>query len=85
MKRNDGFLDKLFSRMERLDTSSLQAQFLNLAREKGWMETIFQSIQEGVLVVAEHGELRYANHAAEKLLGLDAARMRGKSVATGIM
>ena len=80
MIRQDTFLDKLVAKMERLDTSSLQAQFLNLAREKGWMETVFQSIQEGILVVSGQGELQYANRAAESLLGLDAARMRGKAL-----
>lgn len=81
MGRQTGFLDKLVARMERLDTASLQAQFLNLARERGLLETVFQSIQEGVLVVSGEGLLHYANHAAETLLGLDAARLRGRSIA----
>jgi len=81
MARQDGFLDKLVTKMERLDTSSLQTQFLNLAREKGWMETVFQSIQEGILVVSGHGALQYANHAAESLLGFEVSRLRGKSIA----
>ena len=80
MARQDGFLDRLVARMERLDTSSLQTQFLNLAKERGLLETIFQSIQEGVLVVSGDGELLYANRAAESLLGFDASRMRGRSI-----
>ena len=80
MARQDGFLDRLVARMERLDTSSLQTQFLNLAKERGLLETIFQTIQEGVLVVSGDGELQYANRAAESLLGFDASRMRGRSI-----
>ena len=81
MARQDGFLDKLVNRMERLDTSSLQAQFLNLARERGLLETVFQSIQEGVLVVDADAGLLYANHAAENLLGFAGSRVQGRSVA----
>lgn len=78
--RQAGFLDKLVARLERLDTASLQTQFLNLAKERGLLETIFQSIQEGVLVVSGDGVLQYANRAAETLLGLDASRLRGRSI-----
>ncbi len=80
MVRQPGFLDKLVARLERLDAASLQTQFLNLARERGLLETVFQSIQEGVLVVSEDGLLQYANRAAELLLGFDAERHRGRSM-----
>jgi len=79
--RQAGFLDRLVSRLERLDTDSLHTQFLNLARERGLLETIFQSIQEGVMVVSGDGILQYANFAAETLLGFDATRLRGRSIA----
>ncbi len=76
-----GFLDKLVSRMTRLDATSLQTQFLNLARERGLLETIFQSIQEGVIVVSADGRLLYANQAAEAMFGFESSRMRGRPVA----
>ncbi len=65
-----GFLDKLIDRLDRLDTKSLQSYFLRLAQERGLLETIFQSIQEGVIVIDENGQLNYANKAAEELLGI---------------
>lgn len=80
MARPAGFLDKLVGRLERLDPESLQAQFVHIARERGLLETVFQSIQEGVLVASSDAILRYANAAAERMLGFDAARMRGRSV-----
>ncbi len=76
-----GFLDKLVGRLERLDPQSLQAQFVRIVRERGLLETVFQSIQEGVLVVSGNAVLRYANTAAEQMLGLDARRFRGRSIA----
>lgn len=80
MASQSAFLDKLVSRMNRLDAESLQTQFLNLARERGLLETIFQSIQEGVIVVSADSRLFYANHAAEMLFGFEISRMRGRPI-----
>lgn len=63
------FLDKLIDRMDRMDSDSVQSQFLHLAREKGLLETIFQAIQEGLVVVGAGARIRYANRAAERLFG----------------
>ncbi len=81
MAAQGGFLDKLVSKMTRLDPENLQAQFLSLVRERGLLETIFQSIQEGVVVVSADGRLFYANHAAEAMFGFEITRMRGRPVA----
>ena len=63
------FLDKLIDRLDRMDADSVQTQFLHLAREKGLLETIFQAIQEGIVVVGRGARIRYANHTAEALFG----------------
>lgn len=81
-RRPSAFLDKLVGRLERLDPESLQAQFVHMARERGLLETVFQSIQEGVLVLSGDATLRYANSAAERMLGIDAGKFRGRSVAS---
>jgi len=75
------FLDKLISRMDRVDPESLQTHFLHLAQERGLLETIFQSIQEGVLVMDSSGILTYANRASGVLLGFDPDSATGKPVA----
>ena len=75
------FLDKLIERMDRIDPRSLQTHFLHLAREKGLLETIFQSIQEGVLVVDADGCLMYANRSAENLFNFSLDIARGRPVA----
>ncbi len=73
-----GFLEKLIARLDRLDPESLQTHFLRLRQERGLLETVFQSIQEGVLVVDQNGLIRYANRAAEKLLGFSIASAEGR-------
>ena len=75
-----GFFDRLVSRIDKLGPESLQAQLLRLAQERGFLETIFQTIQEGVLVIDNEGRLLYANRAAEKLAGFDFARTKGRSI-----
>jgi PAS domain S-box-containing protein len=75
-----GFFDRLVARLDKLDPGSVQAQMVRLSQERGFLETIFQSIQEGVMVIDNEGLLLYANRAAEKLAGFEAARVRGRSI-----
>ncbi len=74
------FLEKLITRLDRMDTESLQAHFLHLAKERGLLETIFQSIQEGVLVMDAAGRLSYANRAAGQLLGFNPETAPGRPI-----
>ena len=75
-----GFFDRLVARIDKLGPESLQVQMMRLAQERGFLETIFQTIQEGVLVIDNEGRLLYANRAAEKLSGVDFARSKGRSI-----
>ena len=79
-----GFLDKLIDRLDRLDPESIQTHFLHLVQEKGLLETIFQSIQEGVVVIDADGRLSYANKAAEQMLGFSLSSTRGRPVSNYI-
>ncbi|MBC8206060.1 MAG: PAS domain-containing protein [Kiritimatiellales bacterium] len=75
------FLDKLIDRLDRLDSDAVQTQFLHLAREKGLLETIFQAIQEGVVVVGAGARIRYANRTAESLFGFQLDDAEGQPIA----
>lgn len=75
-----GFLEQLLRRIDRIDSGSLQTHFLRLAREKGLLETILQSIREGLVVVDGQGKVAYANEAVARLLGGDAEGMTGLSL-----
>lgn len=66
------FLDKLLGRMDRIDPASLQNYVQRLAREKGFLETIFNTIKEGLVVTDADGRVRYLNRASGELLGVDA-------------
>jgi two-component system, sporulation sensor kinase E len=65
------FLDKLIERIGRVGPEEIQNYLRRLAREKGFLETIFNAIQEGVIVTDPQGRISYINQAASLLFGLD--------------
>ncbi|MEI6076033.1 MAG: ATP-binding protein [Verrucomicrobiota bacterium] len=64
------FLDKVLGRIGRLDTEGLQTVVQRLARERSFLETLFNTIEDGVLVADEQGRVIYFNQAVSRLLGL---------------
>ncbi|MCE9616598.1 MAG: PAS domain S-box protein [Lentisphaerae bacterium] len=79
-----GFVEKLLNRLDRLDRESLQTNFLRLVEERGLLETIFQSIQEGIIVVDREAKLTYANRAAESLIGFSFEQFEGRPISRAI-
>jgi signal transduction histidine kinase len=68
-----GFLEKLIERLGRIGPEDVQNYFLRLAQEKGFLETVFNAIQEGIIVTDSNGRITYLNEAACALFGLEAA------------
>jgi len=64
------FLDKVLGRIGRLDTEGLQTVVQRLARERSFLETLFNTIEDGVLVADEQGRIIYFNQAVTQLIGL---------------
>jgi signal transduction histidine kinase len=73
-----GFLDKLIERLGRVDPGEVQNYLLRLAQEKGLIETVFNSIQEGIIVIDASGRITYVNNAACDLFGIEAEDSIGK-------
>jgi two-component system, sporulation sensor kinase E len=73
-----GFLEKLIERLGRIGPEEVQNYFLRLAQEKGFLETVFNAIHEGIVVTDSNGRVTYLNDAACKLFGLEAADAIGK-------
>ncbi|MEY2465507.1 MAG: hypothetical protein QOD03_28 [Verrucomicrobiota bacterium] len=72
MAPKSSFLDKVLGRIGRLDTEGLQTVVQRLARERTFLETLFNTIEDGVLVVDETGRILYFNQAVTQLIGLPA-------------
>lgn len=70
MAGKSSFLDKVLGRIGRLDTEGLQTVVQRLARERDFLETLFNTIEDGVLVVDEAGRILYFNQSVTRFLGL---------------
>ncbi len=73
----DGFLEKLITRLDRFTPSEVQNLVLRLMREKGFMENVFEALQEGVLILDPEGVITFVNHACHTLLGIDTSKSIG--------
>ncbi len=70
MASTSNFLDKVLPRIGRLDEAGLQTVVQRLARERTFLETLFNTIEDGILVVDEAGRILYFNQAVTRFLGL---------------
>src|SRR3954470_11995380 len=77
---NSGFLDKLIERIGRVRPEDLQSYLLRLADEKGFLETIFNAIQEGVIVTDKIGRVNYLNRSACEIFGLEREECQGQAL-----
>jgi two-component system, sporulation sensor kinase E len=75
-----GFLDKLIERIRRIQPEEVQNYLIRLAQEKGFLERIFDALQEGVIVTDVQGKVQFFNAAAGHLFGVDPEETRGKPI-----
>ena len=73
-----GFLEKLIGRLGRIGPEEVQNYLIRLAEEKGFLETVFNAIQEGIIVTDSNGRITYLNEAACELFGLESEDAIGK-------
>ena len=86
MSVRKNFLDRFSERVEDFDVNSRQAYILRLVRERGFFETVFNAVEEGILVVDRRLKIRYFNRAAKELLALpdDITRLRVSQLLQGV-
>src|SRR4029077_13387564 len=80
MPMKAGFLEKLIGRLGKIGPEDVQNYLLRLAQEKGFLETIFNTMQEGIIVTDSRGRITYLNGAACDLFGLDGDESIGKEL-----
>jgi two-component system, sporulation sensor kinase E len=80
MPAKSSFLDKVLGRIGRLDAEGLQSVVQRLASERSFLETLFNTIEDGVLVVDEQGRILYFNEAVTQLIGLKASDAEGRPI-----
>ncbi|MET0261383.1 MAG: ATP-binding protein [Rariglobus sp.] len=73
-------LDRVLGRLDSLDPASMTSLVQRLARERNLYEGVFNTLQEGVLVIDAEGEIEYANTSAHQLIGLTNDDLPGKTL-----
>ena len=77
---NTGFIDKLLGRLDKLGPKQIQALVDRLLREKGFLESVFEALQEGVLILDCDGAVTFLNRAAGDLFGLAREEATGRKL-----
>src|SRR5208283_2400423 len=73
-------LDRVLGRLDSLDSVNLTNLVQRLAKERALFERIFNTLQEGILVVDPDGVIEYANDASRRLLGAEAEDLAGRTL-----
>lgn len=74
------FFDKVLGRLGRLDDKMLRSVVGRLAQERSFLETLFHTIEDGVVVVNSGGNIVFFNEAVTRLLGFDREKAEGKPI-----
>lgn len=82
--RKSSHLDRILVRLDDLDAGNLAILVQRLARERALLEAVFNTIEEGILVINAAGIIEYANAASTRLIGLAQADV-GKAVIWKVM
>ena len=77
MPRNQ-FFSKFVSKLDSLDSGSINSYVHLLSREHGFMESVFNSIREGIIIIDDGYRLVYHNAVAKEMFGIpdDVSRIR---------
>ena len=78
--KDSRFTDRILQNIDKLDNERLQAYLLRFINDKGFLESIFNTIREGIIVIDGGLNIRFVNSAAKSLLGISQEDI-GKSIA----
>lgn len=73
-------LDRVLGRIDDLDAQNLAILARRLERERDLMETVLDTLREGVLVLSSDNAIEYANSAAVALLGVSSQEVTGSEL-----
>lgn len=79
-----GFLEKLVERLDRVEQGEVRQIVKRLIHEKGFLEKVFEALQEGVILLDPKGVIEFVNQASCRLFGLDAGRAIGEPIANQV-
>lgn len=71
-------LEKIISRLDQIEPGEVQALLSKLVREKGFLQKVFEALQEGVLLLETEGNISFINHAGCGFFGTTPEEAQGK-------
>ena len=80
------FFDKFASKLDSMDPGSIHSYVNLLSREHGFMESVFNAIREGIIVMDDRLRIAYHNDVAREMFGIppDHSRLRMNTLIRGI-
>ncbi len=79
-----GFLEKLVARLDRVEPGEVQQIVTRLIQEKGFLENVFEALQEGLIILDPDGKIMFLNLAASRFFGLDPSDSLGERISSKI-
>jgi PAS domain S-box-containing protein len=79
-----GFLEKLVARLDRVEPGEVQQIVTRLIHEKGFLEKVFEAMQEGVILLDPQGVIGFVNRAASGFFGLDPEKAVGEPLSSQV-
>jgi PAS domain S-box-containing protein len=79
-----GFLEKLVARLDRVEPGEVQQIVTRLIHEKGFLEKVFEALQEGVILLDPQGVIGFVNRAASGFFGLDPEKAVGQRLSSQV-
>ena len=75
------FFERIAGRIDQLDAEGLRTVVQRLARERDFLGTLFDTIEDGVVVLDAKAAISWHNQSAEHLLGLPLEQTEGQTIA----
>ncbi len=80
-KTSSSFVDRVLGRLTRLDSDHVRSLMQRLAEERSLLETVFNIVEDGIVVTTSDGRVQYMNQSAIRLLGLtEMTRSEGQTI-----
>lgn len=57
---------------------------MRLVREKGFLESVFEALQEGVMILDPDGQITYVNKACSRIFGIDPEKSIGQALSATV-
>ncbi len=73
-------LEKILSRLDQIEPGEVQALLARLVREKGFLQRVFESLQEGLLLIDNNGLISFINKAGCRFFGTSAEQAQGEKL-----